>query len=822
MFGIEASFILPFPGIIAMRFLIIFLLAAQFSYAQQPLPSISEKTKTMKALDGFIPLFMDEANGKLYMTVSKWETPLLYHVSLAKGFGSNDIGLDRGLQGGGRIVRFEKSGRKVLLVEPNQDYRAVTDNEAEKRAVEQSFASSTLWGFTAEAETNGAFLIDATDFLLRDAMQVSNLLRRQQQGAYTLEKSRSTLAWPRIKNFPLNTIVESSLTFVNNDGTTGRFLSSVAPSSEAFTISVHHGFVQLPDEGYTPRKFDARSSFNAISFFDYSTPVSAPIEQKYIIRHRLEKKNPNAEKSEPVKPIVYYLDNGTPEPIRSALLEGGRWWNEAFEAAGFINAFRMEVLPDTADPMDIRYNMVNWVHRSTRGWSYGASVIDPRTGEILKGNVTLGSLRVRQDYLIAQGLVAPFENGEPLDPENDPMLKMALNRLKQLSAHEIGHTLGLMHNYAASYNDRASVMDYPHPKITLNKDGNIDLSDAYDLKIGAWDKVAINWGYRQFPSVNDEKKALNKILSDANSTGLLFISDRDARDPGGMHPYAHLWDNGKDATTELKHIMEIRQKALLKFNANVIQNQLPMAMLEDALVPVYFSHRYQVEAAVKLVGGMNYTYALRGDGQVPVAAIEKKVQIQALKSILHTIEPAQLKLPDTLLYLIPPRPAGYAMTSELFSKRTGLSFDALSPAEAAADFVFSLLLHPERLNRITQQQFTMQGLTLEEMLQQIRKATYEQPRLTGMEGLIQQQNEQIILTYLMAATLNDNINFAARAIVKKHLADLKIEITAKEKSATDVLWKGHYQLALQRMEKPELAKPTLHAQAPPGAPIGCK
>jgi hypothetical protein len=805
-----------------MRFLIISLLVAQLAYSQQPLPSIAEKTKNMKPLLGFIPLFMDEANGKLYMSVSKWETPLLYYTSLAKGLGSNDIGLDRGLQGGGRIVRFEKSGRKVLLVEPNQDYRAVTDNEAEKRAVEQSFASSTLWGFTAEAETNGEFLIDATDFLLRDAMQVSNLLRRQQQGAYALEKSRSALVWRNVKNFSLNTIVESSLTFVNNDGSAGRFVSSVTPSPEAFTLSMHHGFVQLPDEKYTPRKFDPRSSFNAISFFDYSTPVSEPIEQKYIIRHRLEKKDPTAEKSEPVKPIVYYLDNGTPEPIRSALLEGGRWWNEAFEAAGFINAFRLEVLPDTADPMDIRYNMVNWVHRSTRGWSYGASVYDPRTGEILKGNVTLGSLRVRQDYLMAQGLLAPYENGEPLDPEKDPMLKMALNRLRQLSAHEIGHTLGLMHNYAASHNDRASVMDYPHPKISIDDAGNIDLSKAYDLKIGDWDKVAINWGYRQFPTDTDEKKALNKILNLATKEGLLFISDRDARDPGGMHPYAHLWDNGTDPVAELKNVMAVRRKALDRFGVRNIGAGMPMAMLEDVLVPIYLYHRYQVEAVVKLVGGMDYAYALRGDGQQVTRAVERKNQQAALDALLTTLQPAQLRLPDTLLKLIPPRPSGYNYTQELFTKRTGLSFDALSPAEAAADLVFSLLFNPKRLSRIVQFEQTAGGLPLNDMLMSIRKQTFGTQKLKGMDGLIQQQNEQLVLTYLMAATQNEEINFAARAMLKKHLEDLKAEVAAKGKTTTDPFWKGHYQLALQRLEKPELAKPTVHATAPPGAPIGCE
>jgi hypothetical protein len=805
-----------------MRFLLLLLLTSHIAFAQTPLPSIAEKTKSMKSMPGFVPMYMDDASGKIYFEISRWNEEILYTLSLPQGLGSNDVGLDRGLQGGGRIVRFEKAGRKILMIQPNYDYRAVTTDAAERRAVEQSFASSTLWGFTAEAESNNIVLVDATDFILRDAMQVSNRLRRQQQGSYTLDKNRSILYMPRTKNFPLNTEIEASLTFVNSDGTTGAYVNSVAPSPEAITLRMHHGFVQLPDNNYKPRVFDPRSSFIPVSFYDYSTPVSEPIEKKYILRHRLQKKDPTAERSEAIKPIVYYLDNGTPEPIRTALLEGGRWWNQAFEAGGFINAFRVEILPDTADPMDIRYNMINWVHRSTRGWSYGANISDPRTGEIIKGNVTLGSLRVRQDYLIAQGLLAPFESGKPLDPANDPMLKMALNRLRQLSAHEIGHTIGLMHNYAASISNRASVMDYPHPQARLNANGEIDLNDAYDLKIGEWDKVAINWGYREYAPGTNETAALNNIMQQAAARGLRFISDRDARDAGGMHPSAHLWDNGADPVKELNDVMEVRQKALRQFGVRNLREGMPMAMLEDALVPIYLYHRYQVEAAVKLVGGLDYNYALRGDGQMVVKPVGKKVQQDALTALLATMEPSQLRLPDTLLKLIPPRPAGYDFSKELFTKRTGLSFDALSPAESATDMVLSFLFHPARLSRLVQQELTMGGLSLNDMLKTFRTRTFSAPRLKDIDGLIQQQNEQLILTYLMAATLNTDINFGARAIIKNQLSEISTQIKAAEKTATDPLWKGHYQLAIMRMEKPELAKPTLHTPPPPGAPIGCE
>lgn len=801
-----------------MRFLLLILLLPAFLCAQK-LPSIEEKTSGFKKLPGYIPLYSDEDSGKIYMEFSRFDTEFLYAMSLPAGLGSNDIGLDRGLSGGGRVVKLYRVGKKVLLIQPNVDYRAVTTDNAEKRAVEQSFAQSTLWGFSIAAESNGAVLVDATDFLIRDAMQVANRLRRSQQGIYVFDKNRSVMYWPRTKNFPLNTEVETTITFANTDGQTGNYVQSVTPSAEAITLRLHQSFVQLPDDGYKKRVFDPRSSFIPVNYYDFSTPVAEPIEKFYVIRHRLEKKDPTAAISEAVKPIKYYLDNGTPEPIRSALLEGARWWNQAFEAAGYKNAFQVELLPDSCDPMDIRYNMINWVHRSTRGWSYGASVVDPRTGEIIKGQVTLGSLRVRQDYLIAQGLLSPFENGLPA---NDPMLKMALERLKQLSAHEVGHTIGLMHNYASSVNDRASVMDYPHPLVRLNGNGEISLNNAYDQKIGEWDKVAITWGYQDFSAGTNETEALNKILTEASKKGLQFISDRDARAPGGAHPQAHLWDNGKDAVSELMEVNKVRAVALKNFGMNSIRTGTPMAFLEDVLVPVYFYHRYQIEAVTKLIGGQNYSYTLKGDGQVLTTTVPKKVQEQALQAILSCLQPTFLELPDNVSKLIPPRPAGYEYSRELFKKRTGLVFDLLAPAETAADLPLSFLFNSERVSRMVQQE-TTGGLGLGQMIQLLVDNTWKAKRLTDMQQLIQQQTEQIVLTYLLALSVDDNAGFAALAEGVVALKKLTSFINQQLKSTSlTASYRSHLELALERMKAPEKAKPTLHAAIPPGAPIGCE
>ena len=800
-----------------MKFLLLLIFFLPLLVRSQKLSGLEEKTKGMKKYEGFLDFYWDDATGKIWLDINRLDSEFLYVTTLPAGLGSNDVGLDKGLLTSNRLVKFTRVGRKVLMVQPNYSFRANSTNAFERRAVEQSFASSTIWGFTIEAESNGHALVDATDFLLRDAGDVINQLRRTRQGNFSVDKNRSAIYLANTKNFPFNSELEASISFVNTDGQVGNFVASVSPTDDVFTLRMHHSFVQLPDNNYEPRVFDPRSSFIPISYMDYSTPVSESIQKYFIIRHRLQKKDPNAAKSEAIKPIIYYLDNGTPEPIRSALLEGARWWNQAFEAAGFINAFQVKILPDSADAMDIRYNMINWVHRSTRGWSVGEAVVDPRTGEIIKGNVRLGSLRVRQDYLIAQGLLAPFENGTPAD---DKMLKMSLARLRQLAAHEVGHTIGLFHNYAASVINRSSVMDYPPPAATVNANGDIDLANAYATGIGDWDKISITWGYGDFAKSSDEKTALNKILTDAEKKGFLYISDQDARPAGGLHPYAHLWDNGNNAVDALQTAMKVREKALLQFGENNIRQGMPMAFLEDVLVPVYLYHRYQLEAATKIVGGMNYSYALRGDGQLITQPVSKVQQQNALLSIINCLDPKFLMLPDRIVKLIPPRPAGYGFTRELFRKRTGLAFDGLSPAETAADMALSLLFNTERMNRMVEYNAANNGLGLHEMIETLFDKTWKAARKSGMEALIQMQTEQVLLTYLLSGSIDDNASYITKATLLKSLSDLKTFLEGKKKTATGE-YAGHLLLALERMKAPEKAKPTLHLEAPPGQPIGC-
>ena len=803
--------------LMAMTTIALGLLAASGARAQGG--GIAEKTKDAQKFAGYFNLYWDAKAGKLWLEIDKWNTEFLYQSGLPAGVGSNDIGLDRGQLGATRIVRFERSGPKILLIEENLNFRAVNNDADEKRAVHDSFAESVIWGFTATAEDNGHVLVDATDFYLRDAHGVTSALRRAKQGTYKLDGSRSAIYLANTKNFPLNTEVEATLTFTGDEP--GRWVRDVTPDPTAITVREHHSFVQLPPAGYKPREYDPRSSFFGISYMDYATPISEPIVKRFTARHRLEKKDPTAAMSEPVEPIVYYLDRGAPEPIRSALLEGARWWNQAFEAAGYKNAFRVEMLPEGADLMDLRYNVIQWVHRATRGWSYGAGVIDPRTGEIIKGHVTLGSLRVRQDYLIAEGLLAPYEKGKPVSPQ---MQEMALARLRQLAAHEVGHTLGLEHNYSSSTVNRSSVMDYPPPVAKLAADGTIDLSDAYPKGIGEWDKVSIAFGYQDFPAGTDEHAALNKILMDGYGRGLRYLTDQDARPAGSSSSVAHLWDSGSNAVDELNRLMQVRAAALKKFGENNIRDGAPLATIEDALVPIYVLHRYQVEAASKFVGGMDYTFAVRGDGQVPTKIVAPAEQRRALAAVLATLKPAALALPEPLLEMIPPRPPDYERGREHFKIHTSPAFDALAPAEEAAQHTLQFLFNTERAARLVE--FHARDAAnpgLQEVLNTIVTATWKGPHAAGYAGEVARTVDNVVLYDLLSLANNERATTQVRAVASREAEQLKGWLNAN-KAAGDPAQQAHLAYAAAQIEQfqkdPKKLELPAPAEPPDGPPIG--
>ncbi len=786
-------------------------------------PTIRDRTKDMKAADGLFPTAWDAKTGRIFLVVRKFEQDFLYVVSLPYGLGSNDIGLDRGILGGERVVHFTRVGPRVLLVAPNLEYRSSSANPMENLAIRQSFAESVLAGFKVEAEEDGAALIDVTDFLLGDGLGVAERLEATKQGPYKLDKERSGFALENTKNFPLNTEFESILTFSTEHPAEGSLVATVTPDVHAVTLREHYSFIQLPEDGYQPRAFDPRSGFFDRSYRDYSVPLGTSLDVRLIERHRLIKKDPNAAVSEPVKPIVYYVDSGAPEPIRSALVEGASWWNQAFEAAGFKNAFRVEVLPPGADPMDVRYNIIQWVHRSTRGWSFGSTVADPRTGEIIQGRVTLGSLRARQDYMIAEALLAPYEKGKPVSPE---MQQMALARLRQLAAHEVGHTLGLAHNFAASsIAPGTSVMDYPHPWITLDASGRPDLSHAYATGIGSWDKVSIQYGYSQFPAGSDERAALDNILNQAQAGGLYFITDQDARPIGGAHPHAHLWDNGPDPAAELDRILKVRSAALARFGEDAIQAHTPMTELEDTLVPLYLLHRYQTEAAAKEIGGLDYRYALRGDGELVTQIVDPAIQQKALAAVLKTIAPETLTLPESLLRILPPRAFGYPRTIESFGGHTGLTFDPGGAAESAAALTLKLLFAPERASRLVEyhaRNAANPGLT--QLIEAVFQSTWKAPRAAGLAVETQRITELSAVEYLLALAANRSASPEARALARSEALALRSWMSTSTKVGEAPEEKATRAAAIARIDAfakdPEKFTPASEAPTPPGQPIG--
>ena len=759
----------------------ILFLISSYGFAQNKSKTISvlEKTQTYK---GFFDFNYHPEKDAIYLTVKALDQEFLYVNSLSAGMGNNDIGLDRGQLGNERLVSFSKSGNKLMLIQPNLRYRSTSSNPLEQRSIKEAFAKSVLYGFPIVESTKEGHVIDLTPFLMQDAHGVAKRLKQLKQGNYTVDQSRSAVSLERTKAFPKNIEFDMMLTFTGT--AEGSLVRSVTPTPDAITVHQHHSFVALPDLDYTPREFDPRSGANAFTFYDYTTPV-------------------------------YYLDNGTPEPVRSALLEGGRWWNQAFESIGYQDAFQVKILPDDADPLDVRYNVIQWVHRSTRGWSYGASVADPRTGEIIKGHVSLGSLRIRQDFMIALGLTqAPFAQGSE---KETAALEMAIARIRQLSAHEIGHTLGFAHNFTASAKSRSSVMDYPHPTLEMKGD-QISFENAYDTGIGDWDKVSVAYAYSDFPEGTDEQKALKTLLEESTVEGHRFISDYDARPIGGAHPTAHLWDNGVLATSELENLMQIRAKALGHLSLDHLRTGESYSSLEDRMVPMYLLHRYQVEAVVKLIGGVDYDYAVKGNHDYKVSSVNATTQRNALLGFLNTLAPEALALPEQLRSLLPPRSFSNPRTRENFLSQTGVTFDYLGIANSLSDALIGMLLHPDRANRlVTQYGFDTNQLSLKETLNTLTKTHFKTKKRDRHLEQLNQIVKSNILKHLMYLGQQPTANPIVKMLIYEELVSLDRWLAGQEEAR----FSESYRMQIDRyFERPDDFIPPMVSRLPDGSPIG--
>mgnify|MGYP003631214649 CR=1 FL=1 len=803
-----------------MRFAVIclFIFSVQvFASDSNKQTSVADFTANMSQQSGFFDFYYQIEQDKVFLKIDKFDQPFLFQSSMPQGIGSNDIGLDRGQLGDTRLVKFERYGNKVLLKQLNTQYRASSSNLAEQASIDEAFADSVIAGFPVVASDGAVVIIEYTDFLLSDIHQISQRLAGSKQGSYQPDAKRSGVYLERSKAFPNNTELEALVTFGGSKP--GQYVNQVTPDPISISVHLHHSLVKLPDSDYQPRKFVPFSGFWSVGYQDYSVPIEDNMTKAFIPRHRLTKKQPNAQVSEAVEPIVYYLDPGIPEPVMSALKDGALWWDQAFSAIGYKNAFQVKVLPAGADPMDVRYNVIQWVHRATRGWSYGSSVIDPRSGEIIKGHVTLGSLRVKQDYLIALGLTSPFSADGGPDEQVDisEQKAMALARIRQLSAHEVGHTLGIAHNFAASEYGRESVMDYPHPMVSI-KDGKISLENAYDEGMGEWDKYVVAYGYQTYKDKNSEQQGLNQLVMAAREKGFTYQSDPDARPSHAANVAGHLWDNGADPVSELKRISAVRQVAMANFGIKTIKTGASLSSLEETFAPIYLLHRYQLDAVAKVIGGVNYEYELKGDYSIPkgVQVISADQQKQAVEAMLDTLQSEFLSIPAALTQLITPKAYGESRNRESFKGRTGLTFDPISAAESAAAYSLSLLLKAERLNRIAQQQALLKGTPdIDYLLNVLFKQSIKRGINRAHPQLSQRLN-YLVLDQVVKATAQANLAPEVRG-------EIELQLIALHKWLKNQSRNAHNEVMARQLEQywrvGEWKSQFKVKPLPPGSPI---
>lgn len=656
-------------------------------------------TQGLQHIGGFFDVYRDNAKGRVLLGVHAFEQPFLMTSSLPWALGSNDVGLDRGQSSESHLVEFRRVGARVLLVEDNTKFRAVSNNADEALSVRQAFAESVLWAGDISGERKGAnaeVLVDVSSLLVSDRHGIAQRLSEAKQGKYDIDDKRSAVSLADAKSFPDNTELEAMLTF-RGPGE-GAFVKDVAMDPQSLTLRQHLSFVRLPGPGYVPRAYHPASGAFSVGWYDFAQPLASSIDRRVQPRFRLDKID---EAGHVKKPIVFYLDRGTPEPVRSALLEGANWWKTAFEKAGFKDAYRVELLPEGADPMDVRYSLITWAHRYTRGWSYGQPIVDPRTGEIIRGNVTLGSQRVRQDILIAESLLAPYDKANAAELKSEAE-RMALARLRQLAAHEVGHALGFAHNFAASRLGNGSVMDYPHPLLKPGADGAVSLDGAYGVGVGAWDDFLVAHAYGQF-APGAEATSLAKLRADIAKAGFRYLSDQDARSPGDAEPDGLLWDSGPDTLKTFDELMAVRRKALANFSIGVLPPDRQAGELEARLVPVYLLHRYQTEAVARLLGGANYAYSEAADRQAGSTPVPADVQRDALARLAATLGADALALPANVLDLVTPPGNDYVRNREYFATKTAPTFDPLAAVEAATAQTALFLFAPERLNRLAWQ-----------------------------------------------------------------------------------------------------------------------
>jgi hypothetical protein len=790
------------------------LLATTSMAAAQPAAPVPALQNTTLE-NGLLPVHVDRKGGRILLSLPAPDREgvagrFIYVSALETGLGSAPIGLDRALSGGSKILVFRRLGKKVVAEIENSRFRASTGTPAEQAGVRESFAYSTLWmGDIASETPDGRLLVDVSSFLTRDEMGIAQAMK-ERGGDFRLASDLSVADPNSVRVFPRNIEMEGRLTFISAAPT--QEVSNIAPSTGNVSFVVRHSLIALPEPGYQPRRFDPRAGSFGTQVVDFSQPLGKPIVYQLANRFRLEKLDPAAPRSRVKKPITFYIDRAAPEPIRTALFEGVAWWRDAFDAAGYIDAFKVEMLPEGVDPLDIRYNVVNWVNRATRGWSYGQAIDDPRTGEIIKGQVLLGSLRVRQDMLIFEGLVGADKVGT--GGPNDPA-QAALARIRQLGAHEVGHALGFAHNFGASQQGRYSVMDYPAPRVNL-VNGEPDLSDAYGVGIGRWDKFAVDWLYGA-----DTEEEARATMEAGLREGLRYVAEADARPASAAHPYGGLWDDAADPVGELRRMMDVRRAAVSRFGPRALGAGEPVANLRRKFVPIWLLHRYQVESAVKMIGGVEFGYALRGDASEAARPVTAAQQRQALDALLSTLSPEALTVPAQLL---PHLSLGWSgdpdrqETIEVFRTAGSSVFDPLAASEVAAAVTLNALLVPDRLNRLEVQHGADQGVPSPAQIFDRLIDRVMMPTRDSAAAAVQARVATTTVLALARLQRDASLSPAIALALSERLQRLGTQLTRGRGADWS---RGLGRLLLDREAlQAALADPRRVPQIPPGMPIG--